>query len=112
MKDEDLLTTNWAKEREILSPQSNIPLSDDISKLLASKHDLISTIVDIDIEKEETHLFNIFKRASRDYVYWVLGITIDPAVFAQMTDTLNKHRRILESSKPDNYKTVPLKKAA
>jgi hypothetical protein len=79
---------------------------------LASKHELISTIVDIDIEKEETHLFNIFKRASRDYVYWVLGITIDPAVFAQMTDTLNKQRRILESTKSDNYSTLPLKKAA
>lgn len=42
--------------------------------------------------------------------YWVinrfnaaLGITLDPTVFAEMTDTLNKHRHILEMNSADNY---------
>ncbi|EKE29382.1 MAG: hypothetical protein ACD_2C00182G0007 [uncultured bacterium (gcode 4)] len=112
MKDDTLLINTGRQTDEGAISSAPAALSDDLNKLLSSKHELISNIIDLDIEWDETNLFRIFKRASRDYVYSILWITVDPKIFEQMTETLNKQRRILEDWKPDNYKTIPLNKAA
>ena len=106
MKDEKAVTYKiedkavWeVKTWEIILPKN-------VADLLNSSHEKISEIADIEwLESQETNPSKIFIRASRDYIYWILWITIDPAIFAQMTETLNKHRSVMSNWIADNYYT-------
>lgn len=76
---------------------SGVPLSDNIANLLEKTHSWVSDIVDIRVlEYQETNLFAIFGRAWKERIYNLLWINnIDPKVFAQITETLNKSRKAI-----------------
>ncbi|EKE27515.1 MAG: hypothetical protein ACD_3C00196G0008 [uncultured bacterium (gcode 4)] len=112
MKDETLLANTWNKQAEMTSANDSATVlsgDDSLNKVLSSKHERISNIIDFDIEWEEVNPFKIFRRNSRDVIYSILWITVDPRIFEQMTETLNKHRRILDEWKSDS---VSFNKAA
>lgn len=85
---------------------SSAPLSDNIANLLEKTHSWVSDIVDIRVlEYQETNLFAIFGRVWKDRIYNLLGINnIDPKVFAQITETLNKSRKAINEKEPKLWK--------
>lgn len=80
---------------------------EEVSQLLSKNRDKIGDIVDI--ERRETWFNSLFSPFT-DKIFDILWVkVIDPKFYAQMTDTLNKERQILELKASDN---LDIKKAA
>lgn len=113
MAEETKNITSISQSPDVQSDLSQVSaLPSHITSILSGTNSGVSDIVRIkELEEKETWLFSWI-------YYWVINrfndtlwITTDPSVFAEMTDTLNKHRKILEMKASDNY-TSEMKEAA
>lgn len=87
-------------------------LSSNVTDILNETNSWISDIVRIkELEWKETWLFSWILTWVIDRFNATLWVTLNPATFAEMTETLNKHRKILEMNSADNY-TLENKEAA
>lgn len=95
MEDNKVIDIN-SKNQNNLSEDANLIMPQEVEELLLKSHEKIGTIVDIDLESEETNPFKVFRRAFKNRAFDMLWIAIDPEVFSQVTETLIKHRQILD----------------
>lgn len=107
MKDDKIVTYKIDEKTPWTSSVEGVVLPKWVADILSSSHDKIGSIVDIELlESWETNLFKIFARATRDYIWWLLWSDIDPVIFSQMTETLNKHRAIMNFGAADSYESL------